>query len=340
MTVKKRLLIVAIKFAILVIGFILLVGIGVLAANLRPSAFSYTDESFNWVYTPDYNQTEFNIVFDHHSHTYYSDGILSVEHNILWHLAHGFNAITISDHNKMLDPTELNAMATKYMGQMILIPGMEYTTNRIHMNFIGITELIPVPNNPTDEEIQEAIDAAHDQGGIVVVDHIPWSLPRMPNHPTRAQLLSWGVDYIELVNEDVYDYDSDSWCNNTGGFGKITGTDMHRPMDVSGWTLMKTDNFSTAGIMKELYLRNTEIIYESHGSDDRSVGIPKPSYKLVEPIVFVGDYFANLGVDGGFVDWQAFGVAFSYMTIIFGVFQVAKFSFEKRKEKKLKQKTD
>ncbi|NHJ87205.1 MAG: PHP domain-containing protein [Asgard group archaeon] len=340
MTARKRLLMITIKFAILVVGYILLVGVGVLAANYRPAEYSYTDTSFDWSYSPDYNETEFNIIYDHHSHTFYSDGILSVEHNILWHIAHGFNTITISDHNKMLDPDEFNTMATKYAGQIILIPGMEYTSSRIHMNFLGITEMIPVTNNPSDEEIQEAIDAAHAQGGIVIVNHIPWSLPRMPTHPTKAQLLAWGVDYIELVNEDVYDYDSDAWCNNTGGFGKITGTDMHRPMDVSGWTLMKADNFTAAGVMKELFLRNTEIIYDYHGSKDHSIGTPKVSYKILEPFISFGEYFANLGLEGGFVNWQAFGVGFAYMTIIFGMFQAAKFGFEKRRERKTKPKTE
>ncbi|MHA1213562.1 MAG: hypothetical protein ACTSSH_14025, partial [Candidatus Heimdallarchaeota archaeon] len=319
----------------------LLAAVGVVLANYRPAVKNYTTESFNWQYDLDYNETEYNIVFDHHSHTIHSDGVLTLEENILWHIAHGFNAMAVSDHDTLGDTDNLAFLADKYKSQIVVFQGLEWTTNRIHLNFIGISDYIPDQNNPTDEEIQIAIDAAHAQGGIVVVNHIPWSLPRMPDHPTRAQLLAWDVDYIELVNEDVYDYDSDSWCNDTGGFGEITGTDMHYPMDVSGWTLLKADNFTAAGIMKELLLRNTEIIYERFGSEDFSEGPPSGGYKLLEPLIFIGDYFASLGSEGGFVDWRAFGVAIGYLTLVFGSFQGIKFGFEKRREKKqLKEESD
>lgn len=337
MSAKKQIIKISIKYSISIVLLFLIAAVGVLLANYRPATHNYTTESFNWQYDLDYNETEYNIVFDHHSHAIHSDGILTLEENILWHIAHGFNAMSISDHDTLGDTENLVFLAEKYSSQIVIFQGMEWTTNRIHLNLIGISEYIPDQNNPTDEEIQAAIDATHEQSGIVVVNHIPWSLPRMSDHPTRAQLLAWGVDYIELVNEDVYDYDSDSWCNDTGGFGKITGTDMHHPMDVSGWTLMKADNFTAAGIMKELLLRNTEIIYERFGSIDYSEGNQSGGYRLIEPFVFIGDYFANLGSEGGFVDWRAFGIAFTYLTVGFGVYESSKFGIEKLNER-IKQK--
>ncbi|NHK32343.1 MAG: PHP domain-containing protein [Asgard group archaeon] len=339
MNAKKRIINISIKYCISIVLLFLLAGVGVLLANYRPASINYTIESFNWQYDLDYSETEFNIVFDHHSHTKHSDGILTLEENILWHIAHGFNAMAISDHDTLGDTENLAFLADKYSSQIVVFQGMEWTTNRIHLNLIGITEYIPDQNNPTDEEIQAAIDATHDQSGIVVVNHIPWSLPRMPDHPTRAQLLDWGVDYIESVNEHDYDYDSDSWCNNTGGFGKITGTDMHHPMHVSGWTLMKADNFTTEGIMKELQLRNTEIIYDKFGSIDQSEGIPIGAYRLVEPLVFFGDYLANFDIEGGFVDWRAFGMAFTYLTAGIGLYEGSKCGIEKLAERRKKKKT-
>jgi hypothetical protein len=44
------------------------------------------------------------------------------------------------------------------------------------MNFLDINETIPTTGpTPTDEELQTAINRVHELGGIVIVNHIPWS---------------------------------------------------------------------------------------------------------------------------------------------------------------------
>lgn len=44
------------------------------------------------------------------------------------------------------------------------------------MNLIGINQTIPVgPPSPSDEELRRVIDQTHAMGGIVIVNHIPWS---------------------------------------------------------------------------------------------------------------------------------------------------------------------
>ncbi len=309
----------------------------VLIAYYPPAQYNYTDESFNFELKPEYNETQFNIVFDHHSHTKYSDGILTVEHNILWHIAHGFNAMALSDHNTLDNADELAIMVNKYKDQIVIIQGFEWTTNRIHLNFIGISEDIPVPSNKsTDVEIQEAIDAAHDQGGIVIVNHIPWSLPIMPDHPTRAQLLAWEVDYIEIVNENIYDEESVPWCNNTGGFGMITGTDMHYPMNVYSWTLMNTTSFTATAVMEQLSARNTTILYDRASQVDQTTGPPSVKYKLVKPLISIGRNFKPTDIAVGLIDWQAFGIAIAYIIVGFVVVEsvtIGIAAIRKRKKK-------
>ena len=335
MSAKKRIVKIAIRLGVVLSLFMVIMIVSSITAGYSPARYLYTNESFDWQYTPEYNDTEYNIVLDHHSHTFYSDGHLSVEQNILWHLAHGFNAIAITDHNTMENAEDIALMAEKYKDNITFITGLEWTTNRIHLNLLGITEEIKVPSsNPTDEQIIAAIDATHEQGGVVVVNHIPWSLPRMPKHPTRAQLLDWGVDYIEMVNGDEYDFDSEEWCNDTGGFGQITGTDMHNPMDVSGWTLLKADNLTAAGIMKELRERDTTIIFASHASLDYSEGTLNPVYQFLKPIIHTGYYFFNDDVTGGFIDWKSFGVAIGYVLVGFVIFESSKFGIEKLMEKR------
>lgn len=329
---------ILIRFSVFLSVSLLLIVSSVLIASFPPSRYDYTNESFDFQSSPTYNETQFNIVFDHHSHTKYSDGILTVEQNILWHLAHGFNAMALSDHNTMKGTEEFDTLATKYSSQIALVKGMEWTTNRIHLNLLGITELVQVPsNNPTNEEIQAAIDETHDQGGVVVVNHIPWSLPRMPTHPTRAQLLDWNVDYIELVNEWVYDTDSESWCNDTGGFGEITGTDMHHPKDVWGWTLLNTQNFTAEGVMEQLLARNTTILYDPLGQEDQSVAAPSARYKIMKPIISLGNHFLPTELSGGYVDWQAFGIAISYIVVGFVIVEATMISIKKLREKRSKE---
>ncbi len=329
---------ILIRFSILMSVSLVLIVSSVLIASFPPSRYDYTNESFDFSLSPIYNETQFNIVFDHHSHTKYSDGILTVEQNILWHIAHGFNAMALTDHNTMKGIDEFETLAPMYSSQIILLKGMEWTTGRIHLNLIGITELVPVPSiNPSDAEIQAAIDATHDQGGVVVADHIPWSLPRMPNHPSRAQLLDWDVDYIEMVSEWVYDTDSESWCNDTGGFGEITGTDMHHPMNVWGWTLLKTQNFTAEGIMEQLLTRNTTILYDPVGQEDQSVAAPSARYKIMKPIISLGKHFLPTELSGGYVDWQAFGIAISYLVIGFVVVEATTIGIKKLRERRSKE---
>ena len=126
----------------------------------------------------------------------------------------------------------------------------------------------------TDDQIVDAISKAHDLGGIVICNHIPWSINEfhIKTHPTRETLLEWGIDYFEIVNDDckpenVYDQESDNFCSqHKGKVGRITGTDMHRPDrlmsgGVHGWTLMNVTEFSEKALMEELKNKNTEIIY-------------------------------------------------------------------------------
>ncbi|MHA1112155.1 MAG: PHP domain-containing protein [Promethearchaeota archaeon] len=293
----------------------------ILLSTLGPREYRYEDNSFDGFEYVVPEAENYSIVFDQHSHTLYSDGILTVEQNVKWHIAHGFNAMVLTDHNNLRNSKDLQEIAAEYASEFILIQGIEWTTGRIHMNFLGISEWnLRIPVSPSDAEIQEAIDEAHAQSAVVTVDHIPWSLPRMPNHPTRQQLLAWGVDYIEMVNEDDYDYDSDPWTNNTGGFGEITGTDMHSPMEVNGWTLMNTTEFTAEAVMAELRMRNTTIVFNATGSEDFSVSYNNVWYDIFSPFIFLGEMFENF-----YENQITIPLFFGYLIVFFAAYQGIKY---------------
>jgi hypothetical protein len=130
---------------------------------------------------------------------------MTTEQNTKWHIANGFHAFVLTDHNTCKANEEILSLQDKYP-EIIIIPGIEWTTLRLHMNFIGIKNYpLKIPIVPTDEEIQNAIKKAHDMGAIVQVDHVTWTLEdkfhREYDHPTREQLIEWGVDGFEIYNE-------------------------------------------------------------------------------------------------------------------------------------------
>jgi hypothetical protein len=241
----------------------------------------YSDDDWkniNPLIPPGYDQSKYNVVFDQHSHTNYSDGKLTIKQNVEWHMAMGFNAVAITDHNNMKHLEQIDKVRAEYHDKnIIILSGIEWSTNRIHLNFLGIPSWTDKINyKPSDEQIVNAINKAHDLGGIVVCNHIPWSVYEfhMKTHPTRENLLEWGIDYFEIVNDDcmsenVYDQESYNFCTHFNDrIGMITGTDMHKPDGlasggVHGWTLMNLKEFSEEILMEELKNKRTKILYSN-----------------------------------------------------------------------------
>ncbi|MBY9011652.1 MAG: CehA/McbA family metallohydrolase [Candidatus Lokiarchaeota archaeon] len=244
-----------------------------------PQPSAYSDDDWKNVkphILPEYDKRAYNLIYDHHSHTYYSDGKLTIKQNIEWHIAMGFNALTITDHNNMRHLEKIDKIKREYLEKGILIAsGVEWTTIRLHLNFLGVSKWdTRVPYKPKDEKIIDAINKVHDQGGVVVLNHIPWSLyeAKYKNHPTRETLLEWGIDYIEIVNDDsqpknAYDQESYDFCTkHKGEIGMLTGTDMHRPDKllsggVHGWTLLNIKELTEEALLEELRKKKTEILY-------------------------------------------------------------------------------
>lgn len=332
---NKRVTVHLIRFSLFTFVSLLMVTSGVLAEVYKPNRYLYDNNSFNWKYDLVYNSTKFNIVLDQHSHTNYSDGKMHLEQNILWHIAHGFNAMYLTDHNTLANADELQTLAQKYKEVIVVMQGMEWTTRRIHMNLLGISTMVPIPENPvSDEEIQAAINATHAQGGVVAVNHIPRTMEKTSEHPSRAELLAWGVDFIEIVNKNVFDYESESWCNDTGGFGKITGTDMHKPMNVHGWTLLQTANFTKEGIMEQLVIKNTSIIYDEIGSIDQTVNTPTTGSRILEPLILLGRFFINYQTTPSSMSWVGFGVLIGYLIGGYLIIELTFFAVRKYKAKR------
>ena len=83
------------RFILFIFVVIALIIFSVILSILGPSKFKYRLE--DWDDTTqysklDYDKEKWNVVIDCHSHTNHSDGKLTVEQSIKYHLSVGFNA--------------------------------------------------------------------------------------------------------------------------------------------------------------------------------------------------------------------------------------------------------
>ncbi|KAF9425806.1 hypothetical protein BGZ76_003063 [Entomortierella beljakovae] len=299
-----------------------LVIVATLLYSLRdgvPLSVDYAEvQDFNWTIDPrSYLSpmnasfgTNYDILLDGHSHSIYSDGRMSPETLLKWHIANGYNAVIVSDHNTIYGGLAAQEMALeKYADKITVIPAMELTCCRLHMNLIGINETIDIAITkwPTDEQLKATIDRTHELGGLAIINHIPWSntteygydLPRMQHHPSREALLEMGIDGFEVANGDVLDTISLKFVQDNNLL-LMTGTDVHYPVSsANSWTILNTNgNKSGESIMEQLRARRTSFLFDPTGTQPISYPPPPNNhYWKQAPPTLLGQVFQNFWED-------------------------------------------
>jgi hypothetical protein len=102
-----------------------------------------------------------------HTHTLESDGDSSPGEIVQWYASHGYDFLSITDHDKI---TRVESDA------LVLIPGEEITDKLpkkpLHVNAFGIAEAIPPQHGETVVEVlQRNVDAVRKAGGLSLVNH-------------------------------------------------------------------------------------------------------------------------------------------------------------------------
>ena len=128
---------------------------------------------------------------------------------------------------------------------------------------------------------------AHAQGALVTVNHPISQREKAPNFPSFEQMLAWGVDYIEVQGQNIYDKDAVEFCSQHG-LGMISGTDIHFPIPVNGWTALNVPEFAKEAIIEQLHARNTQVIYDPKGSPDYTIRDLPISSKHWIPFIGIG----------------------------------------------------
>lgn len=287
-------------FVLWLVLLVLLGGITFLVVSGRTSKYRghFPPGTFDYRYRCDLLPGD-GFYLDTHSHTIASDGWMTPEENVQWHVANGFDAMVVTDHNTTDSNAPSLALQDKYP-DILIIPGYEWTTPRIHLNFIGLEtwpEKVSLARNPSDAEVRRAIAKAKELGAVVQVDHISWTKAQgyhrtgETTHPTREQLVAWGIDGFEINNEmRWYDPRSLHWLDQFRGehpdhrpLYVATGTDVHNPMKewATGWTELLLTPAERAGptieVVKQALREGRTRIWVDH--DYRA----PPEAKLMHP---------------------------------------------------------
>ncbi len=317
----------------------------VLSYVLAPTKYIYSDDSWDGIhFVPPAtaavkHPTNPQVLFDPHSHTVHSDGVLSPEQSLRWHMAMGFNACVISDHSSLEGAIEARAIARqKYNDSIKVLLGCEWTSEFIHLNLIGIsadfeqyftTNPAKAPFFPTNIQVQEIIQAAHAHGGVVMLNHYVPSEGR----PTFDNFATWGVDLLEVINDGAI-LSTYAEANAYGDahptqVGKAAGTDMHEPEEVYGWTALNVTSFTEEDIFNELVQKRTAIVVEPWGSPVNTTLPVNPAYILLKPLIFIGEGVAQVyEVESG-INWLTLSLLIAYTFVDFYIIEFLRFGYLK-----------
>lgn len=254
------------------------------------------------------------LLAEFHTHTTHSDGRLTPAQVVDWARAYAFDVLFVTDHNTLSGGLQAQAVAEATnphhgVRPLLVIPGLEYTCCRIHMNLLGINETIaPSTPWPSDADLRAVIARTHALGGVVVVNHLPWSMsleygrdvPTLQRHPTRQQLTEWGVDSFESVSEGVLDLATARWVHSNG-MPYVTATDLHDPETApSAWTVLSIPRptgggsgkfTATAEMVLSVLRRNSSLPGSSTNFYYDAVG---PAHRVYSPHNPASDWYLPL----------------------------------------------
>jgi predicted metal-dependent phosphoesterase TrpH len=233
----------------------------------------YPDEAFNYGPVRPEGVPPDRFLINLHSHSRGSDGLLTPHQLVKWHIANGYNGLVISDHNTSQNIEAVERAAKEIDPKFVVIPGIEFTAFKIHMNLIGVRECPWSRLNMSSKvsRIKAAIDFCHRKGGLVQYNHRGFY--RNKTWPTYEQLYEWGIDGIEIFNgfnvkfvdqqaerflEEINAKNEQS--GNPRRLYKAAGVDLHDPCrELRVYTEPITEDVSVNGIIEALKKGNTRV---------------------------------------------------------------------------------
>ena len=213
-------------------------------------------------------------VLDFHCHSSYSDGYLTPAQLVQWHISNGYDGMVISDHNTMEGFAEAKEYAESLSTPFLVIPGVEFTSLRVHLNLIGNQTLMPVPKLlwTTKKTIKRAIEHAKKEDAMVQFNHRDW-YPH-PWYLSKEWYYERGIDGYEVYNGfDFVDLEALDFIEahkHERPLFASAGTDVHDPAThLRMYTEVLTEDRTTAGVIEALKEGRTRVYYDAASEKKR-----------------------------------------------------------------------
>ena len=189
-----------------------------------------------------------------HTHSTNSDGRKSVEDAVGWYRDNGYDFMSLTDHRVLSDAA---ALATP---GFVTIPGIEmhgpdpWMGVSYHIVGLGIHSF---QRSSEEWSPQEAIDRVNADGGIAILGH-PYWLGQSAEDMRELR----GFVGIEVFNsvcerDRAKGFSSVHWDDYCDAYGLTWGfatddTHWHRGEAGGGWVMVRTTDFSAAGLIEAL----------------------------------------------------------------------------------------
>lgn len=201
---------------------------------------------------------------DLHTHSVNSDGTFTLEENAAIMEELGCDFIAMTDHNAVSQN-----LTFPRNGSVVMIPGMEFTTNFGHSNFLGVIDPILDFRVKDQEDVNARIAEARANGAKIVINHphceyCPWEWDFNVDH-----------DWVEVWNGPFTERNvrALNWWHSQLVAGRrlvaIGGSDTHRPdpyvKHAMPCTWVYADEKTADGILSAIDLGHVFITYSPDG---------------------------------------------------------------------------
>lgn len=227
---------------------------------------------------------------DFHVHSRDStDASPSVDDIAVYARAHGLDFVEISDHN-VFGGQDYFADAAAAHPDLLLLPGVEYTTYAGHANGIGATRWVDHKIGQPGITIDGAVDAFHEQGALFSINHPKLDLHQCIGCAWRHDLDGSKIDAVEIANLGQANGGAimlpgalgfwDDLCARGHHAAALGGSDDHHAGEGTGMfatkigepvTMVFAEELSAAGILEGI--RNNRTVVKLRSAADPMVDL-------------------------------------------------------------------
>lgn len=200
---------------------------------------------------------------DLHTHTNLSsDGGQTPEELVETALAHGFDAIAVTDHNTVQGSLRAERHAR---GRIIIFPGQEVLTDSGEIVVLNLRETLPAGGG-----LEETVRLAKEKGGFVIAPH-PFDIMRRGIGDNLNRIIGQ-VDAIEAFNSRTI------WTRfnrraleyaESKGKPMVAASDAHFPDEIGKTYMLVSSRKDPADILKSILAGRAELVMKAQSRSSK-----------------------------------------------------------------------